>query len=151
MKDLIRNQLTDKSTINEYFQMVSSMYQQRIREYEEVMENPSKPSELRWYSYQMQILLKESLKISDVLELAFLNNADTQDRIKNLTEVISKMDIKSNTIKKKVQEIQNQIEQDEKSRKENKGLLKKFPFKLESFDINTGVFKVHFKRKKDET
>jgi len=82
----------------------------------------------------MQILLKESLRISGVLELAFLNNSDTQDRIKNLTEVISKMDIKSEEIKKKVQEIQNQIKQDEKSRKENKGLLKKFPFKLDSFE-----------------
>lgn len=124
------------------------MYQQRIREYEDLREDSTNPFELRWFAYQMQQLLEESLKISDVLELGFLNNADTQDQVKKLTSVISKMDIKSNEIKKNIQELQNQIKQNEKTRKENQGLLKKFPFTMSSFDVNVGLFKGHFERKK---
>jgi len=33
-------------------------------------------------------------------------------------------------------------------KKKRMSLLGKFPFKLNSFDINTGVFKAHFDRKK---
>jgi len=148
IKEAIQNQLSDKQTIIEYFDMVRSMYNQKIEEYQQVMDDETQSSEFRKFSFLMQNLLKESLKISEVIELSFLNNAESQNQIKKLSKIISKIDVKSEDTKKQIQNIQKELQQKEKSIKENKGLLTKFPFTMSGFDINLGIFKGIFERKK---
>ncbi len=148
IKETIQNQLSDKQTITEYFDMVRSMYAQRIQEYQEVMDDDSKPSELRKLSFLTQNMIKESLKISEVMELSFLNNAETQNQMKKLSKIISEIDVKSDNVKKQIQNIQDEIQQKEESIKENKGILTKFPFTMSGFDIDLGIFKGKFERKK---
>ena len=148
IKKAIQNQFSDKQTIEEYFDRVRSMYTQRIQEYQEIMDDDFKPSELRKLSFLMQNILKESLKVSEVMELSFLNNAETQNQIKKLSKIIAEIDIESDDVRREIQNIQEEIQQKEESFKENKSILTKFPFTMSGFDIDLGIFKGKFERKK---
>lgn len=151
IREAIRHSLNDRKNIDEMFSIIKVNYDQRIKEFADLLNDDTKPSEERFGSFIIQTVYKESLKNIEVLEMAFLNHSFTYRRLIEITEIVSKMNVESEEIKKKIQIIQDEIKHNEELDRKSMNLLEKFPFSMSSFEVNTGIFKANFDRKKKST
>ncbi len=146
-REELRNLLKYKSNIETMFRVADQKYNELNAQITELMKKTPKDSILEARCETAKLGLESTDKLLSMIELAFLNNAETQSQVEQLTNIISKIDIKSDDIRKQISELQNQIKKSGESSNKNLGLLSRFPFDLASFEINTGIFKGHFERK----